>query len=302
MLKTVEANISKLNECLKEVAPIDQAMPVRTDTRTAIQSNCGKDAVRDFPSRSSPISPRRLRYEQVIALKQQGKSIRKITKLTGLSRGAVRRFYQADEFPERVHRPRTSRISPYCKVISSLWREGCRTARSIHEELIKQGFKGSYYMVVRHLRRNQPELESQSTLPARRCPVRSPRSIAWLLTRPRDNLSESEIEQVKQIERGCGEVQNASEIVRDFSEMIRNRDCLKWGNWLERATASTVPQAVRGFASTLRKDAAAIKAALALPWSNGQLEGQINKLKLLKRQMYGRANLKLLEHRLLCVA
>lgn len=56
------------------------------------------------------------------------------------------------------------------------------------------------------------------------------------------------------------------------------------------------------FASTLRKDAAAIKAALALPWSNGQLEGQINKLKLLKRQMYGRANLKLLEHRLLCVA
>ncbi len=157
-------------------------------------------------------------------------------------------------------------------------------------------------MIVRHLRRNRAEFESQSPQLTRRSLIRSPRSIAWLLTRPREDLSESEREQVSQIEKGCSDVQNASEIIRDFSEMIRNRDCLKWETWLERATASTAPRAVRGFASTLRKDAAAIKAALALPWSNGQLEGQINKLKMLKRQMYGRANLKLLENRLLCVA
>lgn len=122
------------------------------------------------------------------------------------------------------------------------------------------------------------------------------------MTRPWDDLSESEHEQVRQIEKGCLDVQSASEIVRDFSEMIRNREGLKWEKWLERATVSAVPPAVRGFASTLKRDAAAIKAALALPWSNGQLEGQINKLKMLKRQMYGRANLKLLEHRLLCFA
>jgi transposase len=97
-------------------------------------------------------------------------------------------------------------------------------------------------------------------------------------------------------------VKDASEIVRDYSAMVRNRDCLRWEKWLERATASTVPPAIRRFASTLKKDAAAIKAALSLPWSNGQLEGLINKLKMIKRQMYGRANLKLLEHRLLCVA
>ena len=112
----------------------------------------------------------------------------------------------------------------------------------------------------------------------------------------------SEHEQVRQIEKGCSNVRNATEIVRDFSKMIRSRDCLKWENWLERATASTVPRAVRGFASTLKTDAATIKAALTLPWSNGQLEGKINKLKMLKRQMYGHTNLKLLDHRILCVA
>jgi transposase len=84
--------------------------------------------------------------------------------------------------------------------------------------------------------------------------------------------------------------------------MIRNRERTKWDCWVEDATAPTAPRAIRSFAAHLKKDAAAIKAALALPWSNGQLEGQINKLKMLKRQMYGRANLKLLEHRLLCVA
>jgi transposase len=302
LLQTVEANLSKVNECLKDVSQIDQATPTQTDTRTAVQSNCVKDAIADPPRRSSPVSRRRLRYEQVIALKQQGKSIREIAKLTGISRGAVRRFYQADVFPERILRSRTGRISPYRETIMCLWHEGVQTARSIHAKLIEKGFKGSYFMVVRHLRRNKPDFESQSPQPARRCLVRTPRSITWLFTRARDELSELEHDQVRQIEKGCSEVKDASEIVRDFSAMVRNRDCLRWEKWLERATASTVPPAIRRFASTSKKDAAAIKAALSLPWSNGQLEGQINKLKMIKRQMYGRANLKLLEHRLLCVA
>ncbi len=71
---------------------------------------------------------------------------------------------------------------------------------------------------------------------------------------------------------------------------------------VEATSASTTPPAVRGFASTAKEDAAAIKAFLAPPWSKGQLEGQINNLKMLKRQIYVRANLKILNHRLLCVA
>jgi transposase len=71
--------------------------------------------------------------------------------------------------------------------------------------------------------------------------------------------------------------------------------------WLERADASGVPE-VRSFAAGLRRDRAAVDAALTLAWSNGQTEGQINRLKVLKRQMYGRAKLDLLEKRFLYAA
>jgi transposase len=302
LMKTVERNISKVNECLKDVNSDAPVTPQQDDSEMAVQSSIANDSPVRVACRPIPITRAQLRYEQVVALKQQGKGIREIARSTGMSRGTVRRFYQADTFPKRVFQQRTSYIFTYREAIADLWRQGLQTARAIHEELRNRGFKGSYYMVARHLRRCKSELEIKTPKSVRRNQVVSPRSVVWLLTRRVDDLSAEEIEKVKQIETGCCEIRRASEIVRDFSDMIRNRDRAKWECWLENATAPTAPRAIRSFASNLKKDAAAIKAALELPWSNGQLEGQINKLKMLKRQMYGRANLKLLEHRLLCVA
>ncbi len=107
----------------------------------------------------------------------------------------------------------------------SLWREGSRTARSIYERLMEEGFKGSYYMVLRYLRRNK------LTLNLHRHSLRDDLDTISTFNRmvtnaPSEDLSESEHEQVSQIENGCRDVQNASGIIRNFSEMIRNRDGL----------------------------------------------------------------------------
>ena len=87
----------------------------------------------------------------------------------------------------------------------------------------------------------------------------------------------------------------------DFGTLVGTRDAPGLIAWLKRADTSGLPE-VRSFAAGLRRDRAAVDAVLSSPWSNGQTEGQINRLKVLKRQMYGRAKLDLLEKRFLYAA
>lgn len=115
-------------------------------------------------------------------------------------------------------------------------------------------------------------------------------------------LSEAEQKYATIIESACPEVRVAAEIARGFATMVRNRDASALDGWIARATSSEAPNTMRQFARNLIKDLSAVKASLTLPWSNGQLEGQIDRLKTIKRQMFGRANLKLLECRLLNTA
>ena len=96
--------------------------------------------------------------------------------------------------------------------------------------------------------------------------------------------------------RCCPEADRARSLAQAFGALVRTRDQTALAPWMEQAEHSGVPE-LRGFASGLRRDWTAVEAALRLPWSNGQTEGQITKLKLVKRQMYGRAKLDLLRAR-----
>ncbi|OHB85468.1 MAG: hypothetical protein A2V98_26145 [Planctomycetes bacterium RBG_16_64_12] len=87
---------------------------------------------------------------------------------------------------------------------------------------------------------------------------------------------------------------------REFGEMVRERKVQALDDWIARVSASEGAVELRRFAEGLRGDLAAGKAALSLPWSNGQTEGQVNRLKLIKRQMFGRAKFDLLRQRVLC--
>ena len=123
----------------------------------------------------------------------------------------------------------------------------------------------------------------------------SARKIARLLTIGRDDLTKSETVTVAAIERGAPSLVEAREIIADFQGMIRKKSLADLDTWVERARSSLVVS----FANGVTKDRAAVAAAMVSPWSNGQTEGQITKLKLVKRQMYGRGNIDLLQARVI---
>lgn len=115
------------------------------------------------------------------------------------------------------------------------------------------------------------------------------------MTISRDTLSKAETVIVAAVESGVTALVEARETIADFHAMIRGRNPESLPGWIERALQGLVASFARGVV----KDEAAVRAAIALPWSNGQTEGQVTKLKLVKRQMYGRAKIDLLQARLI---
>jgi transposase len=105
--------------------------------------------------------------------------------------------------------------------------------------------------------------------------------------------SKAETVSVAAIESGVPQLVEAREIIAAFQAMIRKKSLVDLEQWLERARTSLVAS----FANGVIKDQAAVSAAITSPWSNGQTEGQITKLKLVKRQMYGRGRIDLLQAR-----
>lgn len=155
-----------------------------------------------------------------------------------------------------------------------------------------QGFRGSLRVVNEWAtRRRRAEVADASTLT--RTP--SARTIARLMSFGRDRLSKSETVTVAAIEGGVPLLVQAREMIAHFQAMIRKKSSSDLEPWLERARSSLVAS----FASGIMKDLEAVRAAITSPWSNGQTEGQITKLKLVKRQMYGRGKLDLLQARVI---
>lgn len=124
------------------------------------------------------------------------------------------------------------------------------------------------------------------------------RQVKWLLARPIDSLSEKECVLVREVCKVSREVTFAHGLVQDFNTIVREQQREHLNSWISMALASGVRELV-AFARGLQRDYRAVAAALELPWSQGPVEGQITKLKLLKRQMYGRANFDLLRLRIL---
>lgn len=124
--------------------------------------------------------------------------------------------------------------------------------------------------------------------------VLSPRQARWLLLRPptdRDPDKRASREQIRQTD---AEIAQAYTLARKFEDLVRGRECGKLAPWLDQARKSGLPEFLE-FARRLERDRAAIEAALTYEWSSGQVEGQIARLKLRKRESFGRAGFSLLK-------
>src|SRR6266496_4462829 len=253
------------------------------------------------------------RYETVIALHQAGCSQVAISEQVGLDRKTIRRYLRSDGFPERAPATlRSTSLAPYEGYLRTRWADGCHNAHQLWREIRSQGFPGAAAIVRRHVAawRIRPARRGRSAQrpvetggSPRRLPTRvlSPRQARWLLLRTWDTLDADERIYRSFLVNECPALREAQHLAESFGRLIRAHDRPALDAWLINAEASTVPE-IRSFAAGLRRDVAAVAAAVTSPGSNGQTEGQVNKLKLLKRSMYGRAKLDLLRLRLVHVA
>jgi transposase len=228
--------------------------------------------------------------EAVLALHKADTSIKEIVRRTGYSRGLVRQILRGAR--SDIFRTRQSSLDPWLVDLDDLWASGERKAAVIWRHLRSIGYTGALRTVTEWAtRRRRSEQVCADTL-ARVPPARR---IARLMTIGRDHLTKAETVLVAAIEAGVPELARSRQIVDDFHKMIRSRTASTLDSWLHEASHSLVAS----FAGGLVRDIDAVRAAITEPWSNGQTEGQITRLKLIKRQMYGRAKLDLLEARVI---
>jgi transposase len=226
----------------------------------------------------------------VRALADEGIPIKQIVRRTGCSRQVVRRIVRGER--NDVFRVRMSSLEPWLARLDNEWVAGCRNGAELWRRLRTAGFKGSTRVVAEWATRRR-RAEAARTCGPRKCP--SSRVIARMMTIGRDQLSKDDAVTIATIEAAVPALVTARLLFDRFQAMIRQRKSAELSSWLQDAASSLLASFVNG----LRADESAVAAALVEPWSNGQTEGQITKLKLIKRQMYGRAKLDLLRARLL---
>ncbi len=243
------------------------------------------------------------RYEEVCALYRQGLTLRAIGKKTDIDRRTVQKFIRSGTFPEIAARPkRQSKIEPFGHYLRRRWEEGYHNGALLRRELLTRGYTGSQETVDRFLRgEGMKAIKGSGTAAERAAQARfpAPRRLAWLLTNTKNpKVAERDRALVQRLGEICPQVGAASEMGSAFCSIVRERRADDLDQWLEKVGQEGLPEMQR-FAQGIAADKAAVMAALSLDWSNGQTEGQINRLKFVKRQMYGRAGFDLLKARFL---
>jgi transposase len=282
-----------------------------TSLREAARALASEDAPRRTTKRSPTDVRRReerravrlARFEQVRALSREGVSARQIAEETGVARATIYRYLTAERFPEHLPRQHERPIEPYIPYLQARWNAGEHRPLALWREIHAQGYPAGVAQVRRLVMawRTPPPAPriAGSPLPAKEEAISySVRQTRWLLTKPQATLSAREADYLTTLQHLCPTVGRAQQLLKTFHSLVAKRAEARLDAWLEQCTHSAIAEFVR-FAQSLRRDEAAVRAALCYPWTQGPVEGQINRLKLLKRQMYGRAGFALLRRRML---
>jgi transposase len=238
----------------------------------------------------------RARHAEVCAALARGLTITEISRTLRLDRKTVRRYATAATPGQLVPDARTTRpglLGPHQAYLRQRWEEGCRSTERLHEELRDRGYRGS----LRTLRRLTTRLRQDTAVPAPPPAPAAEKVARWILTPP-GKLTDDHRAALAQITDRCEELATTRTLVREFADMLCHRHGEHLETWANQAENSPASE-LRGFAKGLRKDWAAVTAGLTLPYSSGVVEGHVNRIKMIKRQMYGRAKPDLLRKRVL---
>jgi transposase len=237
------------------------------------------------------------RWRRVHELAEQKVGIRATARILGISRISVGRLLLSEEPPHNhVVRPRAGglrspTLQPYLSYLQERWESGCTNVSQLHRELLSQGYQGSRSLLLQALRAWRVPRIGQ-----RQAKLERKASLRWLCLKPPGKLKLEEVGLLKRLLESDDLLAQGYGLLQEFRRVLAERDLAGLGRWLKIATSSNLPSFM-ALANGIEADKAAVEAAFTLPYSNGMLEGHVNRLKLIKRQGYGRAGLDLLRAR-----
>jgi transposase len=245
-------------------------------------------------------------YEDIRRLHLAGADIADIARTVGVSRKTVYRYRNLAEPPAiRQPRPRRRIIDPYVPYLVQRWNEGCHNGMRLWREIREQGFTAGSSNVWRFLAELRREAAAGRPVdtPARRRsqPTPTARQVAILFLRRPSDLTGQQQAYLTALREQDAAVATAYRLTQAFATMVRERQGERLDAWRAEVAECAVP-ALRRYSAGLTHDLDAVRAGLTEEWSNGQVEGQVNRLKTVKRQMYGRAGMALLRNRVLHAA
>lgn len=241
-------------------------------------------------------------YDQVHLLHQQGMSIHALAEQMNVARNTVRRYLRMEDGLVVAQRPRKASIlDPYYDYILKRWQDGCHNGELIFREIRERGYRGSVTNVramTTRLRKSLPAMIHPPKHAKQGENSYSPRELRWLLAKKPKDLSSEEREDLSRLLANSEEVSLVYSFVQSFLQMLRSRQHERLRGWLDEAKASGIKE-LQSFVIGIELDYDAVSAGFRFHWSQGQVEGNVNRLKTLKRQMYGRAGFALLRQRVL---
>ena len=311
--------------CQRPVLPWAPPLPEADPTPAGTPAAPGREApsaLHVLETPEAPIGPRadvartarraqRLaQYERARALRDEGYTWAVVTQQVGVAQRTLRYWFARQGFPERRRRTgERSSVAPYRTYLQQRWEAGEHSATQLWHEVRAQGFRGGYRSVARVLapwRQRQighkrgPKAPAVASAPPAP-PALTARQMAYSLLRRPAQRTETEQTQLTQVQQADPLLATLGSHTEAFAQMVRERAADRLDAWVAGVLASPWRELKR-FAQGLRQDYAAVKAALSSRYSNGPTEGHVNRLKLFKRQMYGRAKLDLLRQRVLYAA
>lgn len=228
--------------------------------------------------------------------------------MLGIHKKTAVKYATAERFPES-RSDCGRKLGPYLPYLQAQWAAGEHNIAFLYQTIRTQGYSGSETSVRQYIASLRKEI-GPARRPRRYAPpvskerkrhqrvALSSRRATWLVLRRPEDLSLEDQHLLDLLGQAHPQVKGACELAQAFAQMIRGRNAPAFEAWLQEATMSEAPE-IRTFAKGIERDQAAVLAALTYDWSQGQVEGQVHRLKLLKRQSYGRAGFDLLRHRVL---
>ncbi|MEU5943921.1 ISL3 family transposase, partial [Micromonospora sp. NPDC047548] len=279
--EAVRKVVTRHRRCLQQAA----AQPAQEPTAAPEPATSGRRA-----------DNTRSRHAAVQALLAEGLTIRAIMQRLGISRGTVRKYARA-QAPEQLLGPNPSsspgKLGPFKPYLQARHDEGVTDSHALYVEIRDRGYRGT----LRTLQRYLVQVRGVSRTPPPP-PVPAARHITAWIMRPDDKLTDDDRLGLKDARARCADLDALTELAHGFNQLVRERGGRHLEEWIKQATDSSFPE-MCGFAAGLLKDLDAVRAGLTQPWSSGAVEGNVNRIKMIKRQMYGRANLDLLRKRIL---